>query len=144
LYKNIKLMAKDKIHNIVKEALTNEGWNITHDPYYLKVLEVEQEIDLGAEEIVAAEFEGKKIAIEIKSFLKGSFINEFHGALGQYLNYQIGLEEQEPDRILYLAVSSVIYTTYFQKKAVDRAIEKHQIKIIVIDIQTKKILQWIK
>jgi hypothetical protein len=63
--------------------------------------------------------------------------------LGQYLNYQIGLEEQEPDRVLYLAVSSVIYTTYFQKKAIERAIDKHGIKIIVVDIQKKQILQWI-
>jgi XisH protein len=81
-----KIMAKDKIHTVVKEALAHDGWHITHDPYYLKVLEVEQEIDLGAEEIVAAELEGKKIAIEIKSFLRGSFINEFHGALGQLSN----------------------------------------------------------
>jgi hypothetical protein len=136
-------MAKDKIHSIVKEALQKNGWDITHDPYYLKALEVEQEIDLGAEEIVAAERNGKKIAIEIKSFLKGSFINEFHGALGQYLNYTIGLEEQEPDRILYLAISSIVYDSYFKKLAIQKAVQKHQIKIIVIDIMNKKVISWI-
>lgn len=135
-------MAKDKIHYFVKEALIKNGWNITHDPYYLKVLDVEQEIDLGAEGIVAAEYEGKKIAVEIKSFLKGSFINEFHGVLGQYLNYEISLETQEPDRVLYLAISSVVYDNYFQKAAVQKAIQKYNIKLIILDIVNQDIIAW--
>lgn len=136
-------MAKDKIHYIVKESLMKNGWKITHDPYYLKVLDVEQEIDIGAEEIVAAEREGKKIAVEVKSFLKGSFINEFHGVLGQYLNYGMSLEEQEPDRELYLAISSFVYENYFHKAAIQKAVKKYCIKIIVIDIENQNLLSWI-
>lgn len=30
-------MAKDIYHELVKQALINEGWEITHDPYYLSV-----------------------------------------------------------------------------------------------------------
>jgi XisH protein len=30
-------MARDLIHNIVKNALINDGWNITHDPYPVKI-----------------------------------------------------------------------------------------------------------
>ncbi|NJM28707.1 MAG: hypothetical protein HC856_11875, partial [Pseudanabaena sp. RU_4_16] len=26
-------MAKDLFHNVVKEALVGEGWQITHDPF---------------------------------------------------------------------------------------------------------------
>ena len=26
-------MAKDKYHELVKQALENDGWLITHDPY---------------------------------------------------------------------------------------------------------------
>jgi XisH protein len=26
-------MAKDIYHNLVKEALQNDGWTVTHDPY---------------------------------------------------------------------------------------------------------------
>jgi hypothetical protein len=29
-------MARDRIHNIVKNALIKDGWTITADPYYLK------------------------------------------------------------------------------------------------------------
>ena len=57
-------MARDIIHNIVKNALINDGWSITHDPYPVKVGGFEMEIDLGAENLVAAEREGEKIAIE--------------------------------------------------------------------------------
>ena len=57
-------MARDIIHNLVKNALINDGWNITHDPYPVKVGGFEMEVDLGAENLVAAEREGEKIAIE--------------------------------------------------------------------------------
>lgn len=137
-------MAKDKIHYSVKQALINDGWKITHDPYKLRVLDVEQEIDLGAEEILAAEKMGRKIAIEIKSFIRGSFINEFHGVLGQYLNYEISLEEQENDRILYVAISFAIFESFFQKRAVQRAIKKYNIRLIIVNLENQTILQWIE
>jgi hypothetical protein len=30
-------MAKDIYHQLVKDALVQDGWNITHDPYYLDI-----------------------------------------------------------------------------------------------------------
>lgn len=58
-------MARNLIHQIVREALENEGWKITHDPYPIQIGGFDMEIDLGAEELVAAEKEGEKIAVEI-------------------------------------------------------------------------------
>jgi hypothetical protein len=63
-------MAKDVFHNSVKAALQKEGWTITHDPYELAVGGVEMYIDLGAEQLLGAEREGVKIAVEIKSFIR--------------------------------------------------------------------------
>jgi XisH protein len=80
-------MAKDIFHKTVRTALEKDGWLITNDPYKLKVLETNYDIDLGAEKLLAAEKGNQKIAVEIKSFIKLSFAHEFHGALGQYLNY---------------------------------------------------------
>jgi XisH protein len=137
-------MAKDKIHYAVKNALIKDGWLVTHDPYKLKVLDVEQEIDLGAEEILAAERAGRRIAVEVKSFIKGSFINEFHGVLGQYLNYEMSLEEQEIERILYVAVPSVVYEMFFHKQAIQKAINRFAIRLIIVDTQTETIKQWIE
>ena len=76
------MSAKDVFHNVVKHALQKEGWQITHDPFAIKVGPVEMAIDLGAERLVAADRDGEKIAVEVKSFLRGaSAISEFHTAL---------------------------------------------------------------
>lgn len=79
--------AKDIFHNAVKLALEKDGWLITDDPIYLDYGGVELYIDLGAEKLIAAEKEGQKIAVEVKSFISGSAISEFHKALGQFINY---------------------------------------------------------
>lgn len=73
---------KDHFHDAVRHALETEGWTITDDPLFVRVGKVEMYIDLGAEKLLAAEKEGRKIAVEIKSFSKASAINEFHSALG--------------------------------------------------------------
>jgi hypothetical protein len=59
-------------------------------------------IDLGAEKILAAEREGRKIAVEVKSFIQNSPVSEFHTALGQFINYRTILAEQDPERIFIL------------------------------------------
>ncbi|MCY7407395.1 MAG: XisH family protein, partial [Alkalinema sp. CAN_BIN05] len=97
-------MAKDLFHNCVKTALIDEGWQITHDPYELRLGGVEMYIDLAAEPLIAAQREQSKIAVEIKSFISPSNISDFHLAHGQFLDYRYALEEEEPDRFLYLAV----------------------------------------
>jgi XisH protein len=104
-------MAKDFFHLSVIEALQKDGWTITHDPYLINhpQLKPRQEIDLGAEKILGAERGTEKVAIEIKSFIQHSLVYEFHSAVGQYLNYLIGLQIQEPDRILYLAIPDFAY-----------------------------------
>jgi XisH protein len=97
-------VAKDIFHDVVKRALQKEGWQITHDPFALKVGTVEMFIDLGAERLLGAERDGTKIAVEIKSFLaNASAISEFHTALGQFINYRAALKLSEPERILFLA-----------------------------------------
>ncbi len=44
-------MARDKYHDLVKRALINDGWTITHDPLRLSKLTRAVEIDLGAEKL---------------------------------------------------------------------------------------------
>ncbi|MFN0036432.1 MAG: element excision factor XisH family protein [Saprospiraceae bacterium] len=79
-------MAKDLIHNAVKEALINDGWAVTRDPLTVALLEDDTyfDIDLSAERNIAGQ--EKIAAIEIKSFTGFSIIHAFHEALGQYLN----------------------------------------------------------
>lgn len=138
-------MAKDIFHNTVRQALEADGWLITHDPYRLSVLGREVQIDLGAEKVLMAAEKGMdRIVVEIKSFLNPSFTYDFHLALGQYLNYLLLLEEHEPDRLLFLAVSKSVYESEFDNLAVQKAIKRYSIHILVFDDSTKSIASWIK
>lgn len=136
--------AKDTFHNIVKAALIREGWKITHDPYFMRYGDAEFYIDLGAEEILGAEKEGQKIAVEVKSFLGESTVYEFHTALGQFITYRNVLEEIEPDRILYLAVPIDIYDSFFKSRFGQMAMLKNQIRLIVYSAKKGEIESWIK
>jgi hypothetical protein len=136
-------MAKDLIHEIVKEVLIKDGWTITHDPYRMENYDPVWEIDFGAEKIIAAERDMEKIAVEVKSFLELSFGNEFHKILGQYLNYLSALKRLEPDRKLYVAVPTDVYVKDFQRQGIINSVDDYDVKIFVFDKIKKEIVSWI-
>ena len=135
--------AKDIFHNTVKIGLEKEGWEITSDPLYLDFGGVEIYIDLAAEKLIAAEREGEKIAIEVKSFIGSSAISEFHKALGQFINYRTALSQKEPERIMYLAVPNITYETFFKLELIQLVIKVQNIKLIVYNPNKEEIEQWI-
>ncbi|MEH2084386.1 MAG: element excision factor XisH family protein [Nostoc sp.] len=65
-------------------------------------------------------------------FIADSDISEFHTALGQYLNYCQALEEQEADRVLYLAVPIQTYQDFFQLSFVQRTLHRYQVTAVFI------------
>lgn len=136
-------MAKDIFHEAVRRSLEKEQWIITNDPLELEWEEVLVKIDLGAERLIAAHRGSEKIAVEIKSFVSTSAISDFHTALGQFLNYRIMLEVNEPERLLYLAVPLEAYQTFFQSRLAQVAIKRHQLKLIVYEPIAEEIVQWI-
>jgi hypothetical protein len=86
--------AKDLLHNCVKNALIKDGWTITDDPFRLKYKGRKLYVDLGAERILAAEKGNRKIAVEIKSFVGHSEMNDLENALGQFISYRAILSEK--------------------------------------------------
>jgi hypothetical protein len=136
-------MAKDLFHDAVRHGLEKNQWIVTDDPLELDWEEITVKIDLAAERLIAAERGNEKIAVEIKSFIGTSAISDFHTALGQFLNYRIMLEVNEPDRLLYLAVPFETYQTFFQSRFAQVAIERHQLKLIVYNPFKEEIVQWI-
>jgi hypothetical protein len=137
-------MGKDLYHAQVKTALQKDGWEITHDPYELRIGGVEMYIDLAAEQVIAAQKGNVKIAVEIKSFISPSTISDFHLAHGQFLDYRYALEDEEPERILYLAVPNRVYQTFFTLKFIQRVIQRSQLKLLIYDSQQEVIVQWIE
>ena len=135
--------AKDVFHDVVKTALQKDGWTITDDPLHIRIGGVlDMYIDLGAEKVIAAEKAGRKIAVEIKSFVGSSTLSEFHLALGQFVNYRYALADTEPDRVLYLAVPLDIYEEFFTLAFIQSVLRRSQLYLLVYDVGTEEITQW--
>lgn len=135
---------RDDLHFPVRTALEKDGWAITLDPLRLVFHELELKADLGAERRFAAQKGGRKIAVEVKDFDTASLTSELQRMIGQLQLYQLALNEQEPDRELFLAISYAVYDRDFQKQAIRIIVELNRINLLVVDEAEEVILQWIK
>ncbi len=135
--------ARDIYHSNVRSALEKSGWQVTADPYLLKAGTISMYIDLGAERLLAADNGKEKIAVEVKCFLQASDLSEFHVALGQFMNYKVALQQQEPDRVLYLAVPKETYDSFFLLPFIQEVLQQYQVKLIVFKPDDEVIAQWI-
>ena len=137
-------MARDIIHNAVKQALVNDGWTITADPFHLRYEEFNLFADLAAERSpIAAIRENQHILVEVKSFAGISFVRELQQAVGQYEMYWQFMQVILPDHRLLMAVSDVIYYRYFEQKAVQYLLDKMKLALVVVDIEKEQVIQWI-
>ncbi|MCU0535330.1 MAG: XisH family protein [Hydrococcus sp. Prado102] len=136
--------ARDIYHNRVKNALIANGWTITHDPLKLEIGAKDLYVDLGAMKLIAAEKEEYKIAVEVKSFVSKSDIDELEKALGQYILYNDVLADREPERILYLAVPQRIFKDLFEEPIGKLLLKNRRVKLIVFDEHQDTIAQWIQ
>jgi XisH protein len=134
--------AKDRYHDVVCAALVKDGWTITDDPLILKIGGRSVFVDWGAEKLIAAERGTEKIAVEIKSFLSPSLINDLETAWGQFFMYARALQRREPERHLYLAVNRNTFETLFQEEVGQLLLEEPGFRMIVFDSNTEEIIQW--
>ena len=133
----------DIIHDAVKNALMKDGWKITDDPYIIQYRRTILYADLGAERPIAAERNGQKLVVEAKSFVGASKIQDLKEALGQYDIYRYLLEATAPERKLYVAVSAVAYKSFFNQDVIQLILTRHQLPLIVVDVEAEEITQWI-
>lgn len=137
-------MAKDFYHEQVKRALEKDGWEITDDPYILESGKIKYQVDLGAEKLFGATKGTEKIVVEVKSFVGPSDINEFHRAIGQYVDYLVVLDDVEPDRLLFLAIPDFVWEGFFQEKAIQKALQFISAKVLIYNPIEEKIERWIR
>ena len=138
------MSAKDLYHEPFVRALQKDGWQITADPLIVPFGKKDLLIDLGAERMLAAERNGKRIAVEIKSFLSRSPIQDLKEALGQFILYSDALTDSpsDSDRTLYLAVRQQTYEALFVEEAGQRLLARGRARLIVFDADEELILQW--
>ena len=136
-------MAKDLIHDSVRIALEKDGWTITHDPFTLETGEISIDMDLAAERMIVAEKGPQKIIVEVKSFGNPSMVYSFHAAIGQYIDYRGALRDEGIERELYLAISLNAHRRLNKASFFKRRFEENKVKIIVVNIVDKIIVEWI-
>ncbi|BAZ08210.1 fdxN element excision controlling factor XisH homolog [Calothrix sp. NIES-4071] len=99
--------------------------------------------DLAAEKPIAAERQGQKIVVEIKSFVGKSPMYDFHNALGQYIVYRNLIQVSEPEYNLYLAIDDIVYLNFFQRPSIQLITSQNNLRLIIVDTQQEQIVQWI-
>ncbi len=84
-------------------------------------------------------------AVEIKSFLGPSEVEDLKNALGQYILYHDILSEleSEKDRELYLAVHRSVHADVFEEPFGKLLIDKGHLQLLVFDEHKEEIYRWI-
>lgn len=135
--------AKDRYHDSARNAIEKDGWIVTDDPFLLRWGGKDLYIDLGAEKLFAAEKSGRKIAVEIKSFIGASPVADLENALGKYILYWDILNRLDPERTLYLAIRQETFSELFEEPIGKILLENNRIYLLVFDSEKEVIIQWI-
>ena len=139
------MSARDLFHDAFVKALQKDGWQITHDPLRVTIGKRDLLIDLGAERLLAAEREGERIAVEIKSFLGASVVQDLKEALGQFIIYGDVLlrSPTDSDRTLFLAIREEAFEELFEEPIGKMLIENRRLRLVVFDSDSEVITRWI-
>ncbi len=79
----------------------------------------------------------------MKSFLGDSLIYDFHSALGQMLVYQVNMDIQEPERVLYQAVPETTYERMCRQRVFEVVAERFNVNFLVYEPIQPQLIQWI-
>ena len=133
---------QDLYHDLVKNALRQDGWRITHNVLPLKI-----GADIGVEalwatQLLAADKDERKIAVAVNSFVGHSDPADLTQVLGQLAFSRPRLHATEADRVLYLAVRYATYSACFTGLDGSRLLDRQHMQLIVFDPRTEAIVHW--
>lgn len=143
---------RDRIHNVIKQALIKDGWEITDDPYVISYGERFLFIDLAAKlddlngitgNFIGARRGDSRIAIEIKEFRGNSAIADLEQAIGQYVLYRLLLEQIDPDRKLYVAITDTTFDGIFSESIGELVIRELPLRLLIVDVKAIEVKRWI-
>src|SRR5260370_28614726 len=83
---------------------------------------------------------GRRIAVEIKSFVGPSIVDDMEKALGQYLIYRSILRRRQPERELFLAVPNSIPKP-FDEPLGHLLLEDYRLRVFVFHPKKKEIIR---
>jgi hypothetical protein len=72
-----------------------------------------------------------------------SEITDLERAMGQYVIYRSVIKRLEPQRKLYLAMHKEAFLDVFDDPLGQILIQDYEIRLIIFDIETEEVIQWI-
>ena len=138
----VLMPAKDKVHQHVVTALSKDGWIITHDPFKVRWRTRKLLVDLAAERLIAAERGPDRIAVEIKSFIGASDLEDLYQAIGQFILYRRALKKVDPGRTLFLAIDVRVFKQLFDDPEGEAFRTEEGINLLVFDQGSEEIVLW--
>jgi hypothetical protein len=97
---------------------------------------------VGAEKLIAAQKGTDKIAVEIKSFIGASDLEDLYQAIGQFILYRQALRKVDPMRTLFLAIDVGAFKRMFDDPEGESLRVEEGINLLVFDKGTEEIVLW--
>jgi hypothetical protein len=132
----------DYCHPQIVSALEKEGWTVAPVPLNIRTPTRVGYIDIQASRNINGTTQQIMLA-EVKCFPDRSRTAELYHAVGQYVIYRATLAELNVTAPLYLAVPFDVYETIFDSTA-RRAVSDNKIKLLIVNLDTETIVQWIE
>jgi hypothetical protein len=139
------MAAQDVYYDLVKQALRQQGWRVTHHPLRLRVpvsSTQARQSEAAEEPLLAADQAERKIAVLVKSFMGRCEMADLHQAVEQVRCYRTLLATTDPDRVVYLAVRQTTYQEHFAGAVGAQLLARQHILSLVFDPRTETIVRW--
>lgn len=136
-------MAFDVCHDQIVRALQKAGWRLENAPHRLhlefRTVYVDARLSRGSngrhEQVML---------VEVKCFPdEDSTTKELYASIGQCLVYRAMIGRLDLPYSLYLAVPDSIFDKVFDS-IVMQIIEETQIRVVVVNLESESVVQWIE
>ena len=133
----------DDCHEQVVHALEKDGWRVNPSQEQRYTPDRTIFIDIVATRGINGSTEQILLA-EIKCFAdRNATARELYIAFGQYILYRALLDELKDETPLYLVVPEHAYLNIFGQTVL-RAVRDNRVKMVIVNIVTETITQWIE
>ena len=134
---------QDLYHDVVRDALRQDGWRITHTALQLKARAESRAGEFWEGPWLIADKDERKVAVAVSSFVGRSSPADIIQTWGRLGLSRPRLHAMDADRVVYLAIRQATYSACFGETEGNLLLEKEHMQLIVFDPRTEVIVQWV-
>lgn len=136
-------MALDACEPEIIRALEKDGWRIQDKPYGIPTDDHVLLADFVLQQATAEQVT-EILVMEVKCFTNPRYdVQELYTAVGQYQVYRIALDLNKVEYPLYLALPVEAYQRLVDDRVIAAVFQRLAIKLVIVNILTEEVVQWI-